>query len=171
ICLIRFWLMRPLFRVASIAYICYTVPGQLSSPKSPSSSQPARRPLMLWRHWWNLVCGWAARKRDHHAAAAAGAAEPNRGAVAGVVTDSADGSGLLGHRLILRIEAGLRHRLRQPGTGREIGNQRIDPAATGGAGPELERFPGRAPVCRAAEDATGANHGAGSDYADRRRSA
>src|ERR1035441_2346198 len=48
--------MRPLFRVASIAYICYTAPEQLSSPKSPSSSQPARRPLMLWRHWWNLVC-------------------------------------------------------------------------------------------------------------------
>src|ERR1017187_479985 len=48
--------MRPLFRVASIAYICYTVPGQLSSPKTETSSQPARRPLMLWRHWWNLVC-------------------------------------------------------------------------------------------------------------------
>src|ERR1039457_2844401 len=48
--------MRPLFRVASIAYICYTVPGQLSSPKTETSSQPARRPLMLRRHWWNLVC-------------------------------------------------------------------------------------------------------------------
>src|SRR5665811_1642535 len=48
--------MWPPFDVASIAYICYTMPGQLSSPKSQSSSQPARRPLMLWYHWWNLVC-------------------------------------------------------------------------------------------------------------------
>src|SRR5664280_2605182 len=48
--------MGPPFRVASIAYICYTFPGQLSSPKSQSSSQPARRPLMLWYDWWNLVC-------------------------------------------------------------------------------------------------------------------
>src|SRR5664280_3139726 len=48
--------MGPPFRVASIAYICYTFSGQLSSPKSQSSSQPARRPLMLWYDWWNLVC-------------------------------------------------------------------------------------------------------------------
>src|SRR5665647_10326 len=48
--------MRPPFRVASIAYVCYTMPEQLSSPKSQSSSQPARRPLMLWYYWWNLVC-------------------------------------------------------------------------------------------------------------------
>src|ERR1035437_6774252 len=48
--------MGPPFRVASIAYICYTFSGQLSSPKSQSSSQPARRPLMLWNDWWNLVC-------------------------------------------------------------------------------------------------------------------
>src|SRR5674476_1374669 len=48
--------MRPPFRVASIAYVCYTMPEQLSSPKSQSLSQPARRPLMLWYSWWNLVC-------------------------------------------------------------------------------------------------------------------
>src|SRR5450759_1546335 len=48
--------MRPPFRVASIAYICYTFPGQLSSPKTETANQPARRPLMLWYHWWNLVC-------------------------------------------------------------------------------------------------------------------
>src|SRR5664280_1153295 len=48
--------MSPLFDVASIAYICYTISGQLSSPKTQSSSQPARRPLMLWNHWWRLVC-------------------------------------------------------------------------------------------------------------------
>src|SRR5664279_3558047 len=48
--------MRSPFRVASIAYICYTKPGQLSSPKTESSNCPARRPLMLWYDWWNLVC-------------------------------------------------------------------------------------------------------------------
>src|ERR1019366_2289392 len=48
--------MRPPFRVASIAYACYTVPGQLSSPKTEPSNHPARRPLMLWNDWWNLVC-------------------------------------------------------------------------------------------------------------------
>src|ERR1700680_3763490 len=37
--------MRSPFRVASIAYICYTTPGQLSTPKTRSSSRPARRPL------------------------------------------------------------------------------------------------------------------------------
>src|ERR1039458_5602978 len=38
--------MRSLFfRVASIAYICYTMPGQLSTRKTRSSSRPARRPL------------------------------------------------------------------------------------------------------------------------------
>src|SRR5213078_4672895 len=37
--------MRPPFVVASIAYICYTMPGQLSTPKTRSSSRPARRPL------------------------------------------------------------------------------------------------------------------------------
>src|SRR5450756_696693 len=35
---------------------CYTMPGQLSSPNTESSNHPARRPLMLWYHWWNLVC-------------------------------------------------------------------------------------------------------------------
>src|SRR5271157_922219 len=44
------------FDVVSIAYICYTMPGQLSSPKTDASNHPARRPLMLWNHWWNLVC-------------------------------------------------------------------------------------------------------------------
>src|ERR1039457_747029 len=48
--------MWPPFRVVGIAYICYTMPGQLSSPKTESSNQPARRPLMLWYDWWNLVC-------------------------------------------------------------------------------------------------------------------
>src|SRR6266508_7036570 len=42
--------------VVSIAYICYTNPEQLSTPKTRSSSRPARRPLMLWNQWWNLVC-------------------------------------------------------------------------------------------------------------------
>jgi hypothetical protein len=53
---IRFRLTIPPFDVARIAYICYTMPGRLSTPKSQSSNQPARRPLMLWRHWWRLVC-------------------------------------------------------------------------------------------------------------------
>src|SRR6202162_2547796 len=44
------------FDASSIAYICYTMPGQLSSPKTEFSNQPARRPLMLWYNWWNLVC-------------------------------------------------------------------------------------------------------------------
>src|SRR5512141_2289856 len=44
------------FDVVSIAYICYTMPRQLSSPKTQSSSQPARRPRMLWYYWWSLVC-------------------------------------------------------------------------------------------------------------------
>src|SRR5665647_2477643 len=48
--------MSPPFDVVSIAYICYTIPGQSSSPKTEFSNQPTRRPLMLWRHWWNLVC-------------------------------------------------------------------------------------------------------------------
>src|ERR1039457_396037 len=48
--------MWPPFRVASIAYICYTLPGQLSNPKTESSNYPARRLLMLWNDWWNLVC-------------------------------------------------------------------------------------------------------------------
>src|SRR5436309_16011024 len=37
--------MSPPFDVASIAYICYTMPEQLSTPKTRSSSRPARRPL------------------------------------------------------------------------------------------------------------------------------
>src|ERR1035437_5323918 len=48
--------MNSPFCVVGIAYICYTMPGQLSSPNSESSNQPARRPLMLWYHWWRLVC-------------------------------------------------------------------------------------------------------------------
>src|SRR5450756_1598293 len=48
--------MRPPFDVASIAYICYTMPGQLSSPQTEFSNQPARRPLMVWDHWRRLVC-------------------------------------------------------------------------------------------------------------------
>src|SRR5450759_3077827 len=32
------------------------MPEQLSSPKAETSSQPARRPLMLWNNWWNMVC-------------------------------------------------------------------------------------------------------------------
>src|SRR5450756_2599446 len=48
--------MSPPFDVASIAYICYTMPGELSSPKTGFSNQPARRPLMLWNHGWRLVC-------------------------------------------------------------------------------------------------------------------
>src|SRR5664279_412223 len=48
--------MSPPFEVVSIAYICYTMPGQLSSPKTDASHHPARRPLRLWNHWWNLVC-------------------------------------------------------------------------------------------------------------------
>src|ERR1035441_10380887 len=48
--------MSPLFAVVSIAYICYTMPGQLSSPETEFSNRPARRPLMLWYHWWRLVC-------------------------------------------------------------------------------------------------------------------
>src|ERR1035441_7448740 len=48
--------MSPPFEVVSIAYICYTSPGQLSSPKTDASHHPARRPLMLWNYWWNLVC-------------------------------------------------------------------------------------------------------------------
>src|SRR5450759_632592 len=48
--------MSPPFDVVSIAYICYTMPGQLSSPNTEFSNQPARRPLMLWNHWWRLVC-------------------------------------------------------------------------------------------------------------------
>src|ERR1039458_2552699 len=48
--------MRPPCWVAGIAYVCYTMPGRLSTPKTEGSSQPARRPLMLWNHWWNLVC-------------------------------------------------------------------------------------------------------------------
>src|ERR1035441_345389 len=43
--------MWPPFRVVGIAYICYTMPGQLSSPKTESSNQPARRPLMLGYDW------------------------------------------------------------------------------------------------------------------------
>src|SRR5712692_9648686 len=37
--------MSPLFSVVSIAYICYTMPRQLSTPKTRRSSRPARRPL------------------------------------------------------------------------------------------------------------------------------
>src|SRR5437879_13741420 len=37
--------MSPPFDVASIAYICYTIAGQLSTPNTRSSSRPARRPL------------------------------------------------------------------------------------------------------------------------------
>src|SRR5258708_25689912 len=48
--------MSPAFDVVSIAYICYTMPGQLSSLKTEASYHPARRPLMLWNHWWKLVC-------------------------------------------------------------------------------------------------------------------
>src|SRR5260370_9100502 len=44
------------FAVVSIAYICYTMPGQLSSLKTEASYHPARRPLMLWNHWWKLLC-------------------------------------------------------------------------------------------------------------------
>jgi hypothetical protein len=32
------------------------MPGQLSGPKTDASQNPARRPLMLWNHWWYLVC-------------------------------------------------------------------------------------------------------------------
>src|SRR5258708_10636203 len=32
------------------------MPEQLSSPNTDGSNQPARRPLMLWNHWWKLVC-------------------------------------------------------------------------------------------------------------------
>src|ERR1017187_18253 len=31
--------------------------GTIVKPeKTETSSQPVRRPLMRWRHWWNLVC-------------------------------------------------------------------------------------------------------------------
>src|SRR5260370_34398091 len=44
------------FAVVSIAYICYTMPGQLSSLKTEASYHPGRRPCMLWNHGWKLVC-------------------------------------------------------------------------------------------------------------------
>ena len=31
------------------------MPGPLSTPKTGRSSPTARRPLLLWNHWWNLV--------------------------------------------------------------------------------------------------------------------
>src|SRR5438128_1417290 len=34
----------------------YTIPRQSSSPNTEASHHSARRPLMLWNHWWYLVC-------------------------------------------------------------------------------------------------------------------
>src|SRR5258708_10234380 len=57
--------MSPAFDVVSIAYICYTMPGQLSSLKTEASYHPARRSLMFGKHWWKLVCDlWAACARS-----------------------------------------------------------------------------------------------------------
>src|SRR5438093_12094923 len=83
--------------------------------------------------------------------------------------DSVDGSRLLGDGSVLRTQTGLRYRFREPGTGREVGSERRHPTATGGGGPALDQFRGRAAVLRAQGDAEGARDRLTADHFDQRR--
>src|SRR5882724_7330279 len=83
--------------------------------------------------------------------------------------DSVDGSRLLGDGSVLRTQTGLRYRFREPGTGREVGSERRHPTATGGGGPALDQFPGRAAVLRAQGDAERARDRLTADHFDQRR--
>src|SRR5437016_2365498 len=83
--------------------------------------------------------------------------------------DSVDGSRLLGDGSVLRTQTGLRYRFREPGTGREVGSERRHATATGGGGPALDRFRGRAAVLRAQGDAEGARDRLTADHFDQRR--
>jgi len=93
----------------------------------------------------------------------------DHGAAPGVAEDSVDGSRLLGDDLFCELKQDYGIDFVSRVTGREVGSERRHPTATGGGGPALDQFRGRAAVLRAQGDAEGARDRLTADHFDQRR--